>query len=185
MPLISPTYKELNTDYNKKNDWQSANLKQVAGIVLNTAADYECESILDYGAGKHHLENMMAKALRPGVFRSYDPGVPGIDDLPHPADLVLCNSVLEHVEPECLDDVLADLVRCTQKVCLLVISCYPSGVKLKDGSSPHRIVESANWWMAQLLTRFQIKRADNTRQFFFKGLPLGSNAIAKSETKGE
>lgn len=170
--LITPEYKALNTDYNNKHDWSSANLPQIAGLVLAAANEFEAESILDYGSGKHHLEKMMAKALRPGVFRSYDPGVEGIDTPPEPADVVVCNSVLEHIEPDCLEDVLADLARCTKKVAILIISCYPSGVLLADGSSPHRIVQNANWWLPHLLKHFKIKRCDDTRQFFFKGVPL-------------
>ncbi len=72
------------------------------------------------------------------VTSEYDPAVAGKDLPPEPADLVVCTDVLEHIEPDCLDDVLSDLARLTKKVLLVNISTRPAVKVLADGSQrPH------------------------------------------------
>jgi hypothetical protein len=85
---------------------------------------------------------------------SYDPAVEGIDEEPDPADLVVCTDVLEHIEPDCLDDVLADISRCTLKVAMLTVCTVPAAKHLPDGRNAHLIVENSRWWMRKLFHHF-------------------------------
>ena len=73
-------------------------------------------SVLDYGCGK----GVLASKLDFPIWE-YDPAIEGKDQSPKAADLVLCTSVLECVEDECLPDVLGDLSRCVKKVGYFII----------------------------------------------------------------
>src|SRR5690606_5872393 len=88
-------------------------------------------SLLDYGAGKRALREEVGHLVK--VFAEYDPGVPEIETLPRgPFDMVCCIDVLEHIEPECLDEVLASIASMTRKVAYLTIHTGPAGKFLPD-----------------------------------------------------
>ena len=109
------------------------------------------ESILDYGCGKglvsQHYKNVT----------SYDPAVPGKDTVPTGKfDTVLCLDVLEHVEPEFVGEVLAQLRSyCTRLTCITV-SCRRARNFLPDGSNSHRTVHPARWWRDRLQEHFRL-----------------------------
>jgi len=101
--------------------------------------------ILDYGCGKRTLEEALGFPIA-----NYDPAIPGLDGTPEPHDLVVCTDVLEHIEPECLDDVLADIRRCTKLSAFVSICLAPSLKVLADGRNAHLILESKEWWLKKL-----------------------------------
>jgi len=80
--------------------------------------------------------------------------LPGLDATPEPHDLVCCIDVLEHIEPECLEDVLDDLVRVTLKNLFVNVSTSLAIQILPDGRNAHLIVEPCRWWMEKLWDRF-------------------------------
>src|SRR5690606_11016906 len=92
--------------------------------------------------------------------REYDPGIPGKDSRPEPADLVVCTDVLEHVEPECIDDVLSDIVGLSNRAVLLAIACRGSQKLLADGRSAHILVRSPDWWQEKLSGYGPFKRIE-------------------------
>lgn len=107
------------------------------------------QDVLDYGSGKGRL----AKAL-PFPIKQYDPAI-GPDERA-PSDIVVCTDVLEHIEPECLDDVLDDLFGLCREVAFLVISTRPAHKSLPDGRNAHLIVEPFQWWFAKLRPRCRV-----------------------------
>jgi hypothetical protein len=80
----------------------------------------------------------------------YDPGIPGKDHLPKPADLVVCTDVLEHIEPELLDGVLRHLYLLAGRGAYLVIATRLARELLPDGRNAHLIVQEPPWWLAKL-----------------------------------
>jgi hypothetical protein len=82
--------------------------------------------------------------------RNYDPGIPADSALPAPADLVVCTDVLEHIEPEHLDAVLAHIFRLAQRAVFLQIALFPAKKTLPDGRNAHLIVQPANWWLDKI-----------------------------------
>lgn len=119
--------------------------------VLALAQQYGCKSLLDYGAGQQTLSQSIKKHPHPfETIQDYDPGVPAIEGRPLPADLVVCTDVLEHIEPEYLDNVLAELLKLTQKVIYLYIATITTDKILKDGRCAHLIVEPPWWWTEKL-----------------------------------
>ena len=86
----------------------------------------------------------------------YDPCIEGLDLIPEPADIVVCTDVLEHIEPNCLDNVLDELKRVTKKVIFLAISTRRARKSYSDGQNCHLIVEEQDWWRPKLKKRFYI-----------------------------
>jgi hypothetical protein len=115
-------------------------------LVERLIAEVGATSVLDYGCGPSAA---LAWHLHVPV-QNYDPGVVACAALPSPADVVVCVHTLEHVEPECLPEVLHHLWGCTRKAALLIISCQPSTKVLPDGIPWHTCVREPIWWQRVL-----------------------------------
>jgi hypothetical protein len=125
--------------------------KKHKDVVIKLSEALKTTSIVDYGCGKATLG-----ASLPFPVWEYDPAMPGKDGVPRPADLVCCLSVLSQVEPEMLDNVLGDLVRCS-KVCVFAITdMKPGGASLSDGRNVHLISQGKDWWREKLNKFFTI-----------------------------
>ena len=74
-----------------------------------------------------------------------------------PAELVACCDVLEHIEPECLDDVLDHLEELTEVVLFASIHTGPASKKLDDGRNAHLIQQPMEWWLPKLWERFTLQ----------------------------
>lgn len=116
--------------------------------VLELAALLKAGSILDYGCGPGSLQAALASSSIPVV--GYDPGFPGKERLPNPADLVVCLDVLEHIEPDRLHWVLKHIYNLALKGALFVVATRPAEKRLPDGRNAHLIIDNARWWYEQL-----------------------------------
>lgn len=121
--------------------------------------------ILDYGSGygclKEEIEKLHAD-LNLNVIE-YDPGILDKSSTPKPCDLVVCFDVLEHIEPEFVDNVLDDLVRVTKKIGHYGISLETSTKFLPNGQNTHLSVHPVEWWEEKLIERFDIlKKASSS-----------------------
>lgn len=121
-----------------------------ASEILAVARAISVGSILDYGCGAGTLGEALRVQSWPFRFSEYDPAVPGKDQMPQPADLVVCTDVLEHVEPERLNTVLGHIRSLSQQATFLVISTVPAHKELPDGRNAHLIVQPPNWWREQI-----------------------------------
>jgi 2-polyprenyl-3-methyl-5-hydroxy-6-metoxy-1,4-benzoquinol methylase len=144
--LISDKYRELNTELHARHGGYGSKGKAWGPRVNILAGELAARSILDYGCGKGSLRAVLLAFEAPYEVREYDPAVPGKDAPPEPADLVVCTDVLEHVEPECIDDVFADLVRLANKAVLVAAACRPGKRVLADGRPDHLTVQPPAWW---------------------------------------
>lgn len=129
----------------------------VAGI----ARLHGCETILDYGSGKGTL----TKELTRNGFKcaEYDPGFPGKEAPPASADLVACLDVLEHVEPDCVGDVINHLARLAELKLFVVVSTKPSKRLMADGRDTHISLHDDAWWHQKFLDHgFRVVRVFNT-----------------------
>ncbi len=147
--LITPQYRAIQREMFTRYKGYGTSGKRYVAQVRALAKEFRLRSILDYGCGRHTL----AKALRiKGVqVRQYDPAVKGYELDPEPADLVVCNDVLEHVEPQCLDAVLKHLVSKVKQVGLVIVATNVAMKQLPDGRNAHLIVRDAEWWRDRML----------------------------------
>lgn len=148
--LISEEMKEQNRLLHEQNAFYGRGGEKYAEIVKKMKTE-DVQSILDYGCGKGTL----AKSL-PFPIWEYDPGIPGKDELPKPADLVVCTDVLEHIEPDKLGAVLEDLQRVTLKFGYFVIHLGAAKKTYPNGKNAHLIQKDANWWTEKLKKRFSL-----------------------------
>ena len=136
-----------------------------AYLVAGIACIEGCRTILDYGAGKGTLKTELLRGgMAVPLIAEYDPGVPGKEVRPEPADLVTCLDVMEHVEPECLFAVLRDLVRVTRKKLFVDVALkYTKSRWLSDGRNSHLIVRDEAFWDGKFTKHgFKIVRTWNT-----------------------
>ena len=93
----------------------------------------------------------------------YDPGIRGKDSSPNPADYVVCCDVMEHVEPELLDNVMKHLQSLIIKGGFFNISTKTAITMLSDGTNAHKIVEDSDWWVEKFKQYFTVEDVEETR----------------------
>ncbi len=152
MPLITPEYKQLQEQFHNERQDYGISGKRHIETVLAFSQKLNTRDILDYGAGKGTLQ----KGL-PFPIQNYDPCCPEYAARPIPANLVVCTDVLEHIEHECLSEVLDDLANLTKQVLFLNVSCRPASKFLPDGRNAHILQQTPNWWLTWLLPRFNLQ----------------------------
>lgn len=170
MSLISEQYRQEQQALHARGNYGTASIG-FADMVTELIDGTGAKSLLDYGSGK--MCNL-AKHIEPGhdvEYIAYDPGVPGLDGIAEPAELVCCIDVLEHIEPELLDNVLADLRRCTQKYGFFTIHTGPAVKTLSDGRNAHLIQKPPSWWLPKIMETFTLQ--------LFKALPNGFLVVVK------
>jgi len=112
--------------------------------------------VSDYGAGKQRLlEGLRGQGITLDGYYPYDPAFPEYGS-PQVADLVCCIDVLEHIEPELLDNVLEDLASITRRLGFFSIHMGAAGKTLPDGRNAHLIQQSTAWWLPRLCRYFEV-----------------------------
>jgi 2-polyprenyl-3-methyl-5-hydroxy-6-metoxy-1,4-benzoquinol methylase len=153
--VISPEYQALNRKLLNRMPGYGNGGRRHAVAVAHFAVALSARTILDYGCGqgtlKEALMGLTHWRYHGGRVYEYDPCIKSKAKRHRPKDLVVCTDVLEHVEPEKLDGVLADLRNLSLKGCYVSIATRPSNKRLPDGRNAHLIVESAEWWIGQFL----------------------------------
>lgn len=141
-----------------------------APLVAKLIDQFEADELLDYGAGKLRLLKTIAdKRLVKRRFRyiPYEPADDRYSSKPHPTEFVTCIDVLEHIEPECLDDVLDDLKRVVGHIGFFTIHTGPAVKVLDDGRNAHLIQEGMRFWVPKLDERFTIQTIQRTEGGFW------------------
>lgn len=161
---FSDEYQELLQQYRQQRpDWGNTGY-MIADEIYQLMIDCHYVSILDYGCGDGSLKRAILQNPPPDLlyFDEYDPGVEGKEICPDNLyDLVVCKDVLEHVEPEYLDNVLVHLARLTGKMLWCKIAYIPSPAVLPDGQNAHRCLLTPYEWKQQLSDYFGIVVVNN------------------------
>lgn len=152
MTLITEEYREMQAELHKNPEYGVAS-KFYAPIVDQVIGEYQIKELLDYGAGKCRLRDSLTHEVK---YTPYEPSNPEWSNTPEPCELVTCIDVLEHIEPELLDNVLDDLKRCVLKYGLFTIHTGAAVKILPDGRNAHLTQEPWEWWQVKLLNRFNI-----------------------------
>lgn len=170
MSLISEEYRKEQEILHSRGNYGTASLQfgeDVSDLINATGAT----SILDYGCGRMMNLAKVLKVSQDIEYIGYDPGVPELSQKAEPADIVACIDVLEHIEPEFLNEVLADLKRCTLGHGFFTVHTGPAMKVLSDGRNAHLIQQPPKWWLPKFLERWDLVH--------FQCLPNGFMVIVR------
>ena len=157
--------KIISDEYLKEQEILHADTKKKYGVestrrapeVALIAKKLGCKSILDYGAGKQRLKSSLNYYGYKGKYTAYDPAITEIKNIPKGFyDLLVSIDVLEHIEPDFLDNVLDEMKENLSVYGFFTISTVPAGKVLSDGRNAHLIQEEFDWWKPKIEFRWDI-----------------------------
>jgi 2-polyprenyl-3-methyl-5-hydroxy-6-metoxy-1,4-benzoquinol methylase len=105
----------------------------------------------------------------------YEPADPSCCEPPEPCEFVACVDVLEHIEPNLLDNVLDDLKRVIVKAGVLTVSTVAAKRLLPDGRNAHLIVAPMEWWLPKIFARWNV--------YAFQRLPTGFFVVVEKRNE--
>lgn len=152
IPLYQEMHRRRDTNYRG-----GSTLKRHVAAISRLVEEMPTATILDYGCGKGHqyTEDGLHEAWGGIMPTLFDPGVPGIDELPEGTfDGVLCTGVLEHIPRREIGEAIGNLVRYTRKWAFISIGCIPAHKKLPNGGNAHVTLKPEEWWLEQLQGAF-------------------------------
>lgn len=155
-PLISEDYRRMQEELHQNPHYGVASIGY-APMVAQIMQSVRAQELLDYGAGKGRLGEALRQHLSESfTVHHYDPAIPQWADTPAPCTFVACIDVLEHIEPELLDNVLDDLARVTAGVGVFTVHTGPAEKMLSDGRNAHLTQQTPEWWLPKFLSRFEL-----------------------------
>ena len=117
----------------------------------------EIETLLDYGCGSNLSLSETLKPSRDFTYQAYDIGVPKYAGEPTANEMVTCFDVLEHIEPEYLDNVFDHLEELTEVVLFASVHMGPAGKTLDDGRNAHLTQQPPSFWLPKFMERFNLQ----------------------------
>ena len=154
-PTISQEYLEQQQALHQNPNYGIASLS-FAPIVADFIRQTGVRSVSDYGAGKQNLlVGLKSQGIDSIEYYPYDPAFKEYGE-PQAADLVCCIDVLEHIEPDRLENVLLDLAKITVNYGFFSIHMGPAAKTLLDGRNAHLIQEPSSWWLPKLSKYFDV-----------------------------
>jgi len=152
---ITEEYRALQQELHKNPNYGVASLS-FAPIVASLIKQANISSVSDYGAGKKNLLRGLAEHdVKLSKYYPYDPAFPEYGS-PKSADLVCCIDVLEHVEPNLLENVLSELASIVKEFGFFSIHMGPAGKILQDGRNAHLIQKPSSWWLPKIAQHFEV-----------------------------
>jgi trans-aconitate methyltransferase len=144
--MISDDYKQNLTQLQQANKFKGLLVKY--DPIQQFVQHYQPASIIDYGCAKGTLIQQLKQDFpHIATIHGYDPGVPEFDTIPQTTyDCLISNDVIEHFEPEFLQQSLVHMNSLWTRATWLIIACYPAKKHLPDGRNAHLIVETPDWW---------------------------------------
>jgi hypothetical protein len=163
--LISEDYLKMQQELHRNPNYGVASV-QYAPLVADVLKAVGTTELLDYGAGKGRLGATLEEIFkRPLRIHHYDPAIPQWSRPPEPCNFVACIDVLEHIEPDLIENVLDDLKRVTAGVGVFTVHTGAAAKVLSDGRNAHLIQQPPAWWLLRLLDRFELAT--------FNRMPMG------------
>jgi 2-polyprenyl-3-methyl-5-hydroxy-6-metoxy-1,4-benzoquinol methylase len=154
---ISESYRALNAEVHEASaGWGKGGTKFIDRCVEFIKPG---DRVLDYGCGKGRLARDLIS--QHGVAAvAYDPAVPRFSREPTGHfNVVVCTDVLEHVEPELLDETLEHIYGLCDRV-YFVVGITPAVKILPDGRNAHLTIESGEWWENKLRAWWEVTTID-------------------------
>lgn len=154
--FISEEYRQEQRRLHETTDYGTASAMyapMVAGIIERMGVTH----LLDYGCGANCTLAKSLKVPHKVKYQAYDPAVARFSSDPVPAELVCCIDVLEHIEPDRISAVLDHLAALTEAVGFFTVSTGPALKTLSDGRNAHLIQQPPEWWLPQIMDRFELQ----------------------------
>ncbi|HVZ47063.1 MAG TPA: methyltransferase domain-containing protein [Ramlibacter sp.] len=153
--LITDDYRRMQAELHAKGDYGTVGAVYgplVTALVRSTGAT----SLLDYGCGSQRSLLRTLQLPAGVVYEGYDPAVAQYAAPPVPAELVCCIDVLEHIEPDLLDNVLDHLATLCDPYGFFTTHSGPAAKVLSDGRNAHLTQQGPAWWIARLERDFRV-----------------------------
>ena len=175
--LISDEYRKMQETLHQDPNYGVASV-DYAPMVADVLKQLRPAEMLDYGAGKGRLgETLKTLMPNPPRIRHYDPARPEWAATPQPCAFVACIDVLEHIEPDLLDNVLDDLRRVTTGYGVFTVHTGPAVKVLSDGRNAHLIQQPPDWWLPKFMSRFELA--------MFQKMPQGFWVVVQAQDGGQ
>lgn len=189
MQLITDQYRKLNENLHNHNPDYGTQGHGYADEIINLCGKFNTTDVLDYGCGKSTLADSL-----PFIIKRYDPAIRAYHEDPDPADIVVVTDVLEHVEPDLLENVLKHIESKTKKLVYFSVCTIQASKTLEDGRNAHICLKTGQEWFNKLSENFNIiNYVRNGENFFILGLHKGlkitrdrnENGVKESQLKEE
>lgn len=153
--LCTEEYRNQLSQYHQKDATWGNGPRRYIPVVGHFIYENQVTNVLDYGCGKGKNLSWIFGGI---TWVNYDPGIEQWASDPATCPHLICMDVLEHIEPELLDNVLEHINSKFTKRALLSISCSPSRHELPDGRNAHLIIENHIWWLQKLEKVFTLEK---------------------------
>lgn len=159
MPLISDQYKDQQKKLHDTGTYGGMGESPYGKMVAEIINRMEISHVLDYGCGSRLslANNLKGKVNHSFKYQPYDPCVEKFASAPIPAEMVCCIDVLEHIEPEYIDDVLDHLAELTEAIGFFAIDTGPAKKFMEDGRNAHVLQRPPEWWLPRIMARFELQ----------------------------
>jgi hypothetical protein len=154
MTITTEYQDELQKRHAASTTWGASTKKYGASDFLSQIISRKyVHSVLDWGAGKQEMRRFLQEHAPHIEYTAYDPGMPDISEPPKKGtkfDMVISCDVMEHIEPDKLDDTLRQMWGYAKYVLYNNIACSPSRTVFTsgpyEGQDLHLIQEPTEWW---------------------------------------
>lgn len=162
---ISESYRQAQQELHQNPSYGVMSV-HYAPLVKQIIEVGNIKSVSDYGAGKKRLNETLLSLGVNVDYYPYDPAFPEYGN-PSPADLVCCIDVLEHIEPDFVDNVISELAEITQNIGFYTIHTGAAVKTLSDGRNAHLIQKPSSWWLQKLEQHFEIIQLQDVENGFW------------------
>lgn len=147
----SQEYQDLLTKMHKENRKWGAEFKNspIPQILLDAIEKYKPKTILDFGCGKGTLTQRLDSMFPDITVTGWDPSHG--TELTGTYDMIISTDVLEHIEPEYVEETVKDLCNRANVCHYHLIACYEATAILPDGRNAHLTIMPPSWWQLKFL----------------------------------
>lgn len=170
--MISNDYKKVLTEIHESSPFGKRS--KIPKYLAEFIEKIQPASIIDFGCGKGRLVERLREEYSNVVVDGYDPGNKTFDTSLNDryVDLLISTDVLEHVEPEFIDQTL-EYLSTKSKYIYHLIALSPAKLILPDGRNAHLIQKNPEWWRQKFIDlNYKIIKEDYVE--FYK-TPKGTN----------
>jgi cyclopropane fatty-acyl-phospholipid synthase-like methyltransferase len=172
---LSNEYKEQLKTLHLKNKMGKNSKRKIPKLfnMPEFLEKYKPNSIIDYGCGSGGVVNFLLEKYN--IVEGYDPCVEKLSTWPTKKyDVLVSMDVLEHIEPEFLDDNLKLIETLFNKAAYLDIHTGASPAFLPDGRNAHLIQEQPNFWREKISKNMNVKIVN---EFWRAPVKKGANIL--------